>query len=85
MGKEELLQKIKDEVAHEYGFSDWEQLVECDPDVDDYVDEIANLYAIAMCEEQKMACCEEAEVDYYDWDRARVDKQSILQTKNVAE
>lgn len=81
MNKGELLQKIKNEVAHKYGFSDWEQLVECDPDVDDYVDEIANLYAIAMCEEQKKQCHAAASIQSLP----NTIFKAILETKNVAE
>lgn len=108
MNKEELLQKIKDEVARDQGYLGIDHLIELSSDkyILKALDEIASRYAIAMCEEQKRECSENASsilidecgnVHTYGYDiysdegwcrgtvESEVDKQSILNTKNVAE
>ena len=91
--KEEVLQNIKDGVATERGWRDWfeyENLLQYGdtPDIKDIslIDEVISRFAIAMCEEQRKACSESAR-SIFDNDSGiiHVDKQSILETKNVAE
>lgn len=107
MNKEELLQKIKDDVAKLNGHHKMEDCTYI-PHLMALMEAVAKRYAIAMCEEQKKACAEGSKivlsdygkksdgsygwntrsVDYFamdDGNNIKIDKQSILETKNVAE
>ncbi|MDM8174817.1 hypothetical protein QT327_10690 [Olivibacter sp. 47] len=82
MNKEELLQKIKDEVSRDQGYLGIDHLIELSSDkhILKAFDEVANSYAIAMCEEQKrqdVNSCRDRGI-YFD-------PSIILKTKNVAE
>lgn len=101
MNKEATLQAIKNKLAKEYDYEDWSQLVKemsDDAPIDFimYTDEVAKRYAIAMCDRQKKQCAIEArtmvvfdeEVHAYDprpVSEIKIDKDSILESNNVAE
>ena len=107
MNKAEILQKVKDDVAKDFGYLDWHDMYQRNSFEDRATEEVAVLYAIACCEEQKRLDAESAKsfvlmikdeeikedtefviYDYYDNKvvvRSDVDKQSILNTPNIAE
>lgn len=86
MNKEELLQKIKDEIANLNGHHKMEDCTYI-PHLMALMEAVANRYAIVMCEAQKEACSDNADIHWPAENNLNpcVDKQSILNTKNVAE
>jgi len=81
MNKKELLQKIKDDVAEKHSYPSWSAVIKYPMDAEtrsQIFDEVANRYAIAMCEEQKRECSEK--ISDLDVDALK----TVLTTKNVA-
>lgn len=87
MNKQEILQKIKDEVDKDNLFIDWDDLLFNFDDMDKYVDLVSQSYAIAMCEEQRIKCSE-ACTALSDIETNKIDDMyinTIENTKKVAE
>ena len=82
-------QEVKDQVAQEYGFKDWEQLyAECciQPKLlAQFINKAMQKYASAKIEEQLILAAEHAEInnDDYSKDFRMVNKDSILNCPRV--
>lgn len=74
--KEAILQRIKDEVANEYGWKNWSSAYGDNGITNRLIDETANRYSIAMCNEQIKSCASIA--DHWNYNE-------VLKTKNVSE
>jgi len=97
MNKEEILKKIKDEVASETGAIEWGN-----HPINPAVDEVARRYAIAMCNLQMQECEKSAKIESYfsgkvevvkhiqrhhggEIETISINRQSILNAKNIGE
>lgn len=76
------LDEIKEEVAKERGYQSFDEMMWFNDDLirEDTLDAIAKRYAAEVAKQALEDAAENAEVEYYDWDRARVDKESITET-----
>lgn len=81
MKKEEILQRIKDEVAIEYGWKNWSSAYGDNGTTNRLIDLVAERYGIAMCSLQKEEC--KNRVQYASM--RHVATELIMTTKNVAE
>lgn len=89
MTKEEILQQVKDSFAQEQGFTDWEEYYyEEGADFNELeINQIAERYAVFMCEGQKCHCAQAYENLCHELGEnvSYSDINAIMNTKNVAE